>query len=291
MAALPFPLPLPLRREGARPVGDVVRAGDIAVEGVRASLDGRVVLDEVSAVAPAGSWLTVVGPNGAGKSTLLRVIAGLVGVSHGTIRLGGTPLGSLPRRERARRVAMVAQEPTMPASMTVSAYVLLGRTAHLGLFHREGTADVAVVGSVLERLGLDAFAERLLGTLSGGERQRVAIARALAQEAPVLLLDEPTSALDLGHQLDVLELVDELRRERGLTVVATMHDLTLAGQYADRLVLLDGGRVAASGAAEDVLTEDRLSQYYRARVRVVHDRGVLVVVPSRDRAVPTVPTS
>ena len=135
----------------------------------------------------------------------------------------------------------------------------------------------------LSHLELVEMAGRLVSTLSGGERQRVLIARALAQGSPVVLLDEPTTALDVGHQQQVLELVDALRREHGLSVVSTMHDLTLAGQYADRLVLLDGGRVVVEGAAGEVLTEENLSRYYGAKVRIIHDGGQPVVLPFRER--------
>src|SRR3712207_5983642 len=138
--------------------------------------------------------------------------------------------------------------------MAVLDYVMLGRTPHISPLGRESAADLAVVDSVLRRLELLPFAGRMLSTLSGGERQRAFLARALAQEAPLLLLDEPTSALDIGHQQDVLELVDELRRDSALTVLATMHDLSVAGEYADRLVLMAGGRVVAAGPPREVLT-------------------------------------
>ncbi len=138
-----------------------------------------------------------------------------------------------------------------------------------------------MVSRTLEQLDLVAFADRPLVTLSGGERQRAMVARALAQEAPVLLLDEPTTALDVGHQQEVLELVDRLRRDNDLTVVSTMHDLTLAGQYADRLLLLDHGEVVVSGSPEAVLTQENLARFYGARVRVLLDGGALVVVPVR----------
>jgi len=138
-----------------------------------------------------------------------------------------------------------------------------------------------VVSSVLERLELTPFAGRTLSTLSGGERQRAFLARALAQEAPLLLLDEPTSALDIGHQQDVLELVDELRRDRRLTVLATMHDLSVAGEYADRLVLMAAGQVVAAGAPREVLTEELLGSLYGARVRVVDGEHGPIVVPVR----------
>jgi iron complex transport system ATP-binding protein len=165
--------------------------------------------------------------------------------------------------------------------MTVVDYVLLGRTPYIPPLGRESAADLAAAARVLERLGLAAFGGRQLATLSGGERQRVFLARALAQEAPLLLLDEPTSALDIGHQQEVLELVDELRRGHGLSVLATMHDLSIAGEYADRIVLLAAGRVVADGPATEVLTEDLLSRHYRARVRVVPGEQGPLVVPVR----------
>src|SRR4029077_21145484 len=145
----------------------------------------------------------------------------------------------------------------------------------------ESHSDLAAVYDVLARLDLNGFAGRALDTLSGGERQRAFLARALAQEATLLLLDEPTTALDIGHQQEVLDLVDELRRDRGLTVLSTMHDLTLAAQYAESLVLLDRGEIVTSGSADEVLTEENLSRYYGARVRVVRDGGTIVIVPLR----------
>jgi iron complex transport system ATP-binding protein len=165
--------------------------------------------------------------------------------------------------------------------MRVVDYVLLGRTAHLGFFEVEGDADLDVAVKALADLDAGPLADRTVDTLSGGERQRIVIARALAQESPVLLLDEPTTALDVGHQQEVLDLVDRLRSERNLTVLATMHDLTLAGQYADLLVMLDAGVVAAAGSADEVLTEEAVNRHYGARVRVVPDEAGPIVVPVR----------
>jgi iron complex transport system ATP-binding protein len=166
--------------------------------------------------------------------------------------------------------------------MTAAEYVLLGRTPHIGYFGVESARDRTVAARCLARLDLEGFSGRHLGQLSGGEVQRVVLARALAQEAPMLLLDEPTSALDLGHGQLVLELVDELRHEHGLTVVSAMHDLTLAGQFADELVLLRDGRAVAAGAAGAVLTEELLEVHYGARVRLLTDPdGHVVVVPAR----------
>ncbi|MEO3748504.1 ABC transporter ATP-binding protein [Plantactinospora sp. B5E13] len=249
--------------------------------GLRVTLGGVTVLAGVDLSVSTGEWVTVIGPNGAGKSTLLRAAGGLLPPGSGTISLLGTPLPRLARRERARIVATVAQSPVVPAGMAVVDYVLLGRTPYIPPLGRESAADLAVVYDVLDRLELARFAGRPLATLSGGERQRVFLARALAQGAPLLLLDEPTSALDIGHQQEVLELIDQLRRDDGLTVLATMHDLSVAGEYADRLVLMAGGAVVAAGPPREVLTGELLSTHYQARVRVIDGEHGPLVVPVR----------
>lgn len=239
------------------------------------------MVDNVSCRVGRGQWLAVVGPNGAGKTSLLLAMAGLL-ESTGQIAFGGVSLSDLAAKKRARVVALVPQTPVVPIGMTVASYVLLGRTAHLPSFGRESQADLDIVGSVLHRLNLDPMHDRVLSTLSGGERQRACIARALVQEADVLLLDEPTVGLDLRHQLDVLDLIDELRVERTLTVLSTLHDLTLAAQYADHLLLLDAGQVAVSGTPGEVLTDDNLERHYGRRVRVLRDGDHTIVVPFRD---------
>ncbi|MEV2236555.1 ABC transporter ATP-binding protein [Micromonospora sp. NPDC049891] len=252
---------------------------------LRISLDGAPILAGVDLTVATGEWVTVIGPNGAGKSTLLRAVGGLLPAPD-AVRLFGTPLGELRRRERARVVATVAQSPVVPPGMAVLDYVLLGRNPYIAPLGRESAADLAAVHEVLDRLDLANFHARELATLSGGERQRVFLARALAQGATLLLLDEPTSALDIGHQQEVLELVDQLRRTHGLTVLATMHDLSIAGEYADRMVLLADGRIVATGTPDEVLTEDLLSRHYRAHVRVIPGPHGPLVLPTR----PTRPT-
>jgi iron complex transport system ATP-binding protein len=231
-------------------------------------------------VAP-GEWVGLIGANGAGKSSLLRAVAHLVPY-EGSVRIDGAPAAALSRRQRAQLIAYVPQQPELPAGMSVFDYTLLGRTPHIGYFGVESADDRRHCEEVLDQLQLSAVADRHLATLSGGEVQRVVLARALSQDAPVLLLDEPTSALDLGRRVDALELVDELRRERGLTVLSAMHDLTLAAQFADRLVLLAAGGVVASGPPADVLREDLLTTSFGVHVRVVADEdGTLLVVPQR----------
>ncbi|MEX2292965.1 MAG: ABC transporter ATP-binding protein [Acidimicrobiales bacterium] len=256
---------------------------------VRVTLGDHQVLDGVDLHVERGEWVSVVGPNGAGKSTLLRYLTGAVGRS-GDLHLAGRPFASLSRRERALLVALVPQSPVIPVGMRVVDYVLLGRTPHLRPLGVEGPRDLAAALDALVHLDLLDFADREVTTLSGGERQRVLIARALAQGASLVLLDEPTTALDVGHQQQVLELIDELRRVHDLTVVTTMHDLTLAGQYADRLVLLDRGRVIVDGPARLVLTEENLASYYGARVRIIHDGGHPVVLPVRERRIHDLPS-
>ena len=248
----------------------------LELRGLGVAYGKRIALAPFDDIVHSGEWLGLIGPNGAGKSSLLRAVVGLV-ESTGEIVVDGSPLSLRSRRRRAELVAYVPQAPTMPDDMTGFEYVLLGRSPYVGYFATESRHDKAMTANVLQRLELEEFAGRRLGTLSGGERQRLVIARALAQEAPILLLDEPTSALDIGHQQQVLELVDSLRREEGLTVVAAMHDLTLAAQYGDRVVLVDRGRIVAEGSARDVLTSERVEELYGARVRVVDG----VVIPVR----------
>ena len=252
----------------------------IELEHLTVVLGERAVVDGIDLEVSDGEWLAVIGPNGAGKTTLLRALAGLVPFS-GRIALDGRDAWALHRTELSRLVAVVPQDPSTPPWMTVAEYVLLGRTPHLGRLAKEGTRDREVAAGALARLDLLGYRDRLLGTLSGGERQRVVVARALAQEARIVLLDEPTAALDIGHQQQALELLDVLRSESGLTLVAAMHDLTLAAQYADRMVLLDAGRIVADGPPRDVLTEALIAAHYEAAIHVVDVDGRIAVVPSR----------
>src|SRR5262249_21611464 len=198
----------------------------------------------------------------------------------GEVLIDGKEARRLGRRAVAQLVAFVPQKPETPPALTVAEYVLLGRTPHIRYLGGEGRHDREAAAQALRRLDLERFAQRPLGSLSGGELQRAVLPRALPQEAPVVLGDERTTALDPGRRQVVLELVDELRGD-GLTVVTTMHDLTLAGQYAERLILLDEGSVVAEGTATEVLSAPNVAAYYGANVRVVEDRGGVFVLPVR----------
>lgn len=261
----------------------------LTLSDISASFGAVPAVAGVDLAAAPGEWIGIIGPNGAGKSTLLRAVAGLQRY-RGTARIDGRDLRFLGHRQRARLVAYVPQQPEKPAGMTVADYVLLGRTPHIGYLGVESAQDREQCLALLDRLGIGALSSRMLPTLSGGEMQRAALARALAQQAPVLLLDEPTSALDLGNRIEAMELVDDLRRERDLVVLAAIHDLTLAAQFTDRLVLVDGGRTVASGAPAEVLTSPILSRHFGGTVQVLTDpTGALIIAPVRSRIPDSLP--
>ena len=237
------------------------------------------ILKDVSVSIEPGERIAVVGPNGAGKSTLLAVMAGLRRAS-GRILIDGKNINGMSPREKAQILSYVPQQPEIPTGMTVASYVLLGRSPHLSFLGMEGPDDYRIAEEVLAQFDLSEMAQRTLESLSGGELQRCHLARAIAQETPVVFLDEPTAALDLGHQQQVLDRIRRIREERQLTVVMTMHDLSLASQHSDRIILMFEGQIAAQGPPSEVLEPTRLSDLYGAQVKVLKIDGDLVVVPS-----------
>lgn len=253
----------------------------LSLRGISVRFNGSRILDSVDLDIAPGEWVGIIGPNGAGKTTLLRAVTGVVEF-EGDVEIVGSASATLKRRDLARSVALVPQHPVLPPGMRVVDYVLLGRTPHLRAVTGPSLHDLDVVAAILEALTLTSFVDRDVTTLSGGELQRAVIARALAQESSILLLDEPTTALDIGKQQEVLELVDQLRRERTLTVVSAMHDLTIAGQFPDRLVMLAKGTVVAEGDARAVLDPELIRMHYAADVKILDDgSGGIVVVPIR----------
>ena len=257
----------------------------VEVTGLHAGYGRTTVLDGVRLTVEAGGWLGVIGPNGSGKTTLLRAVLGFQ-PHEGVVRIDGVATSGMSRRALARQLAYAPQLPVLPEGITVREYVTLGRTPHHALLAAPRPVDRQVVEDVMGRLELAELADRTLQTLSGGEQQRAVLARALAQQPRVLLLDEPTAALDLGHAQQVLDLVDRLRRQDGLTVLSTLHDLTLAGQYADRLALLSRGRVVAEGSPAEVLTPEVLQTHYGARAAVVTGPDGPAVLPVRGAGEP-----
>jgi iron complex transport system ATP-binding protein len=225
----------------------------------------------------------LIGPNGSGKTTLLRVLSGLMAPRRGHVYLDGRNIREFSRREIARRVAVVPQELAMPFAFSAYEMVMMGRTPHVRPILGAGPRDRQVVTEKMELTATSVLAERPFNELSGGEKQRVIMAMALAQEPQILLLDEPTVHLDINHQVEILELIKRLNRQENLTVLATMHDLNLAALYFDRLILLDGGRVAANGSPAEVLREESIRQVFQADVQVqehpTHHTPQIVVLP------------
>ena len=236
--------------------------------------NGTTVLGPLSLEVARGEWLGLIGPNGSGKTTMLKAALGLVEHTGLCALDGADP-------ESGGGLAWMPQRPQLPDEMGVFDYVLLGRSPHIGYFGVESRSDIESADTALGRLGLTKFARRRLSTLSGGEMQKAVLARALAQEAPTLFLDEPTASLDIGHAIEVMEVIDALRRDDGLTVISAVHDLTLAGRFADRLALLSGGTIVAEGLPGEVLTEELLHAHYGPGLRVVSDSDGPTVIPMR----------
>ena len=252
------------------------------VEGLNFSYADDAILRDVTLSVAAGEVVGVVGPNGSGKTTLIRLVTGLLKPDGGTVKVNDTDVSRLRARERARLIGVVPQNPQLPLGFSVMDLVLMGRNPHLGVLRWEGQKDIEVAVSAMKMTATDHLADRPLGNLSGGEQQRAVVATALAQEGPVLLLDEPTSSLDLAHQSGVMGLVRRVQRERGGAVLLAMHDLTLAAQYCDRIVMLAAGAIYADGPPVDVLTAANVREVYGAEVTVLQhpETGAPVVVPA-----------
>lgn len=242
---------------------------------------GAPIVDRLDLAVPERAFTVLLGPNGSGKSTLLRALAGLLRPKAGTVLLGGEPLAAMPARRIARSIGVLTQGPRAPEGLTVRELVAQGRYTHRPLFGGWTAADEAGVAEALQLTGMEDLAERPLDDLSGGQRQRAWIAMALAQETEVLLLDEPTTFLDLAHQLEILDLVADLVRERGKTVIAVLHDLNQAARYADHMVLLAGGRIVVAGDPATVMTAETIADVFGVAVQIIADpvTGAPMCVP------------
>lgn len=252
------------------------------VYGRRASV---TALDGVSLEVCEGEMVGLLGPNGSGKSTLLRTLSGTVRPQSGEVRLGGVDMAALPSLERARRLAFVPQQVRVDLPFTVREVVMMGRAPYQGRFGLEQPGDDDVIVDAMQRMQVEHLQHRRMSALSGGEAQRVVLAQALAQQPSVLLLDEPTSYLDIHFQSEIMELLARLHRERGLTVLVSLHDLNLTALYVDRVVLLRAGRLHAQGTPTEVLTADTVREAYGADVHVgLHPDGGVPLVSLRRRA-------
>ncbi|MBI2243287.1 MAG: ABC transporter ATP-binding protein [Nocardioides sp.] len=247
------------------------------------------VVRDLSLDVPDGRITTIIGPNGCGKSTLLRTMARLLRPSSGAVLLDGEAVHDLPTRDVARRLALLPQNPVAPEGLLVRDLVGRGRHPHQRWFSQWSPQDEAVIESALELTDTRHLRDRALDQLSGGQRQRAWIAMTLAQDTDLLLLDEPTTYLDLAHQVEVLDLVTRLNRERGRTVVMVLHDLNLAARYSDLIVVMTDGVVAAQGAPAEVFTPDLLHATFGLSADVLADprTGLPVVVPICSTPVPS----
>ncbi|SDH22320.1 iron complex transport system ATP-binding protein [Lentzea fradiae] len=249
----------------------------------------RLVVDSLDLSIIGGSVTAVIGPNGCGKSTLLKALGRLLPARSGAVLLDGKSIDRMPTREVARVLGMLPQSPVAPEGLTVADLVARGRHPHQAWYRQWSSDDAAAVDAALEMTGISDLADRTVDELSGGQRQRAWISMALAQGTDLLLLDEPTTYLDLAHQIDVLDLVQELHVSGGRTIVMVLHDLNLAARYADHVVAMREGRVVAAGAPSEVLTEGMLLDVFGLDARVVVDpvAGTPLVVPvgSRHRGV------
>ncbi len=243
----------------------------LAAENLSSGYGDHRIVDSVHHEFAAGRITSIIGPNGCGKSTLLRTLARLIKPSGGAVKLAGRPLSDFGSKELARRVAMLPQTPTAPEGISVFDLVGRGRTPHQGLFGRWSSEDFEATARALEDTKIADLADRPVDELSGGQRQRVWIAMALAQQTDVLLLDEPTTYLDLKHQLEVLDLLTDLNRQRGTTIIMVLHDLNLAARYSDELVAMRSGTVKRAGSSHDVITDTTLRDVFDLEASIVAD--------------------
>ncbi|PIP00365.1 ABC transporter ATP-binding protein [Pleomorphomonas carboxyditropha] len=243
----------------------------LTAEALSAGYGETLVLQGLDLAVPPGRITAIVGANACGKSTLLRTMSRLIAPRKGHVLLDGKSIHQLPTRALARTLGLLPQSPIAPEGIAVADLVSRGRHPHQGLFGRWTRQDDEAVAAALEATRTADLAERPVDELSGGQRQRVWIAMALAQQTDILLLDEPTTFLDISHQVEVLDLLTDLNRARGTTIVMVLHDLNLAARYADYLVAMDKGRLHAAGDPSDVLTEQNVRQVFGLESRVIAD--------------------
>ena len=234
----------------------------IEMQNVRLGYGRKVVLNDVSFQVMPGEMVGLIGPNGCGKSTIIRALSHIISPQSGKIFLNGKDVARIPRQALSRLLGVVPQMPLLPSAFTAFEIVLMGRNPHLGLFQYEGPKELAIAWRAMGRTGTQSLAERRVSELSGGEIQCLLIARALAQETKVILLDEPTANLDISRQVEILDLIKNLCREKNLAVLAALHDLNLASQYCNRLILLNDGKVHAEGTPKEVITPRNIKEVY-----------------------------
>ncbi|MFH1776426.1 MAG: ABC transporter ATP-binding protein [Candidatus Omnitrophota bacterium] len=240
----------------------------LRIDSLSSGYDHREVIRDISFSVEKGDFIGIIGPNGAGKTTLFRSITGVLAPWQGTVLYKDKNIRNIPPRKFAAEVAVIPQSVEMPFAFTVEEFVFLGRFPHLGRFQYPKAGDYQVINKVLKLCDAEILRERKIFELSGGERQKVLLAQGFAQEPRLLLLDEPTAHLDITHQVGIMDLLKRLNREEGLTVVIILHDLNLASEYCQKIILLDHGRIFKKGGPEEVLTYQNIEQVYKTVVVV-----------------------
>jgi iron complex transport system ATP-binding protein len=251
----------------------------IEVNNLTLAYGRNTVVRDISFTMESGQITGLVGPNGCGKSSIIKAISRVMAPVSGEIKLNDKDVSRIPHMELARLLGVVPQIPLLPSNFTAFEVVLMGRNPHLGLFRYEGPSDMEIARQAMQQTRTLHLAERRIGELSGGEIQSVVIARVLAQQTQAILLDEPTSNLDVGRQIEVLDLMRSLCREQGLTVGVALHDLNLAVQYCDKLILLSGGGIKAEGAPSEVVTQANIREVYGAGSAVYTIDGLPAILP------------
>jgi len=261
----------------------------LRINNIACRYEAANVLEDINFSAGESDFIGVIGPNASGKSTLLKSISKILKPHTGTVLLNERNLYTLKSVEVAKKLAVVPQESVISFAFTALEVVLMGRIPHLNRFQAEGTKDLAIVKQAMELTNTWHLAERPINQLSGGEKQMVIIARALTQEPKILLLDEPTGHLDINHQIEILDLIKRLNKEKRMVIIAVFHDLNIASQYCDRLILLNKGKIYAAGRVKDVLTAENIERVYGIKVTIKQDdiSGKLLVYsyPQRKRAI------
>lgn len=238
----------------------------IDVDGIKFTYGESTVLKDVSFSVERGTFVSIIGPNGSGKTTLLKNMSGVLHPSEGKISIKDKPLSAYRKRELARLMAFVPQSTSIDFGFTVMDIVLMGRAPYLGPFDSESIEDMAIAESAMEKVHIAELRDKKINEISGGEAQRALIACALTQSTEVLLLDEPVSNLDIQHQVEVLDIIKGMCIEKSMTVVAVLHDLNLASEYSDNIILMKDGILENSGKPEDVITEENIKRVYNTNI-------------------------
>lgn len=248
-------------------------------QGLVSGYQDTIILNGVDIKIQEGKVTAFVGPNGCGKSTLMKTLTGAIKARSGKVSFKGKSFSEWKIKDLAKHIAILPQHPTAPEGVTVEQLVALGRVAHRKWYQGNSARDIEVIKESLNSVGLAGYEERIVSTLSGGERQRVWLAMCLAQEAQWLLLDEPTSYLDLGHQLELLEVLQELNKSRNLTIVYVLHELSQAAQFCDELVLMKKGKILKQGSPLQVLTEETLESVFKVKGKMANIDGYTYCLP------------